>query len=128
MSNFPENIKYAKSHEWVKKDGDIYLVGISDFAQSQLGDIVYVDLPDIGDNIDIGDTLAELESSKAVSEINMPFNGEVLEVNEALEDAPELINSTPYDTWIVKIKAEDDSGYNKLLTATEAKEVIEVSS
>lgn len=125
MSNFPENIKYAKSHEWVKKDGDIYLVGISDFAQSQLGDIVYVDLPDVGDKIDRDDTLAELESSKAVSEMNMPFDGEVLEVNNTLDDEPELINSAPYDTWIVKIKAGDDSGYNNLLTAAEAKEVIE---
>ncbi|MGL1891697.1 MAG: glycine cleavage system protein GcvH [Spirochaetaceae bacterium] len=107
-------MKFAKTHEWVKKDGDIFLVGISDFAQKQLGDIVFVDFPEVGDNIDQDDSLGELESSKAVSELNMPFTGEVIELNEELEDSPELINSDPHKTWIVKIRAENPEDFNTL--------------
>lgn len=125
MSNFPEDLKYAKTHEWVKKDGGIFLVGISDFAQSELGDIVYVDFPSVGDTISEGDALGELESSKAVSEINMPFDGEILEVNQELEDSPELINKDPYAAWIVKVKANIPEDYESLLTSSKAKELIE---
>lgn len=128
MSNFPDKLRYAKSHEWVKKDGDIYSVGISDYAQEQLGDIVYVELPEVGDIIKKDDTLGELESSKAVSEINMPFNGEVIAINEDLDDSPEDINSDPYGTWIVKIKSDNESGYNNLLSAAEAKKELEDES
>lgn len=124
MSNFPDDLKYAKTHEWVKRDGDNFLLGISDYAQSQLGDIVYVDFPDLDDEIDAGDACGELESSKAVSEINMPFNGTVIEINEVLEDEPELINEKPYETWILKIKATNSEDYNNLMSAKEAEEEV----
>lgn len=125
MSNFPEDLKYAKSHEWVKKEGEFYSVGISDFAQEQLGDIVYVDLPEVGDSVDKGDTLGELESSKAVSDINMPLTGEIIEINNILKDVPELINSDPYAAWIVKIRASNSDDYKELLNSREAKEAVE---
>lgn len=123
MSNFPEDIKYTKSHEWVKKDGDFFLVGITDYAQDQLGDIVYVDFPEIGDEIEAGEALGEIESSKAVSEFNMPITGEVVEVNEILEDSPENLNSDPYGSWIVKIKAENSDDYSNLLNSEDAKKI-----
>lgn len=125
MSNFPEELKFAKSHEWIKKDGDIFIVGISDFAQNQLGDIVYVEFPEVGDKIDKNEAVGELESSKAVSELNMPFDGEIIEINLALEDSPELINSDPYGAWIIKIRANSQEDYNSLLTAKEAKSICE---
>lgn len=125
MSNIPVELRYAESFEWIKKDGDVFLVGISDYAQNQLGDIVYVDFPDIGDEIKRGETLGEVESSKAVSEINMPFNGVVLEINEELDDSPELINSDPYESWIVKIKAVDTADYEKLMNSDEFRKMTE---
>lgn len=121
MSNFPGDLRYTKSHEWVKKEGDLYLVGITDYAQDQLGDIVYVDFPEIGDEIEAGDALSEIESSKAVSEINMPISGEVIELNENLEDAPERLNSDPYGSWIVKIKVNNSDDYLSLLDSEQAK-------
>ena len=125
MSNFPEELKFAKSHEWIKKEGEVFSLGISDFAQNQLGDIVYVEFPEVGDKIDKDEAVGELESSKAVSELNMPFDGEIIEINPLLEDSPELINSDPYGAWIVKIKANNQDDYNSLLTATEAKGLTE---
>ncbi len=125
MSKFPEDLMYAETHEWIKKDGDLFLVGISDYAQEQLGDIVYVDFPEIGKVINIGEQCGELESSKAVSEINMPFKGTIVEVNTELEETPELINESPYDAWIIKIRAENSSDYNNLLNSREAQKVIE---
>lgn len=115
MLKYPEDLKYTESFEWVKEDGNLFLVGISDFAQDQLGDIVYVDLPEVGSTIESGEILGELESSKAVSEINMPFKAEVIEVNGDLEDSPELINNDPYGTWIVKIKASNRNDFDRLL-------------
>ncbi|QEN03509.1 glycine cleavage system protein GcvH [Thiospirochaeta perfilievii] len=127
MSSYPDELKYAISHEWIKKEGDIFIVGISDFAQNQLGDIVYVDFPEVGDKIEKDGALGELESSKAVSEINMPFDGEVIEINPLLEDNPELINSDPYNSWIVKIEAENPNDFDDLLSASKAKELAEGS-
>ncbi len=115
----PEDIKYSDDHEWVKMDGDIAIVGISDFAQDQLGDIVFVEMPEAGDSFDRGDDFGSLESVKAVSELFMPVGGEVVEINEALEDAPELLNEDPYTNWIVKVKPADASEYDKLLSAEE---------
>lgn len=125
MSNFPEELRYTETHEWVKKDGNNFLVGISDFAQKELGDIVYIDFPGIGDSIDGGGVLGELESSKAVSEFNMPFAGHVLEVNKDLEDSPEMINKDPYGSWIVKISADDPDDYDNLMDSLEARASIE---
>ena len=109
--DFPENLKYSKSHEWVSVDeaNGIATIGITEFAQEQLGDIVFLDL----DNLEVGTTveadgvLTEIESSKAVSEINSPVSGEIVEINSELEDAPELINESPYEkAWIIKVKIE----------------------
>lgn len=115
--NLPADIKYSDDHEWVKSDGDEALIGISDFAQDQLGDIVFVEMPEVGDSFDKGDEFGSLESVKAVSEMYIPIGGEVVEVNEALEDAPELVNEDPYGNWIIKVKVADAGEYDSLLDA-----------
>ncbi len=115
----PDDRKYSDDHEWVKMEGDLAIVGISDFAQDQLGDIVFVEMPEVGDSFDRGDDFGSLESVKAVSELFMPVGGEVVEINEALEDAPELLNDDPHTNWIVKVKPADASEYEKLLGAGE---------
>lgn len=123
MSYFPDDLRYSKTHEWIKKVDDYYLIGITDFAQDQLGDIVYVDFPEVGSVIDANEPLGELESSKAVSEINMPVTGKVIEINEMLDESPESINSDPYGSWIVKIEASDNSDYESLLDSKEAEKL-----
>ena len=106
--NFPEDLKYTKGHEWIKKDGDLVTVGISDYAQDQLGEIVFVELPETGDSFAKGDEFGTVESVKAVSEIYMPVSGEIVEINPALEDAPELVNTSCYqEGWIAKVKLEN---------------------
>jgi len=115
---FPEDLKYAKTDEWIRVDGDTATVGISDYAQDALNDIVYVEFKDVGDTISQGETFGEVESVKAASELVMPVSGEILEVNTTLEDSPETINSDPYgDGWLVKIKITDASGLDALLDA-----------
>ena len=106
--NFPENLKYTKDHVWVKKDGDTAKIGITDYAQDQLGDILFVDLPAVGDTLTAGETFTEVESSKTASEIPAPISGEVVAVNDALDDTPEAINENAYDAWIVEVKTDDD--------------------
>lgn len=96
--------QYTKSHEWVEKDGDLYLIGITDHAQEQLGDLVFINLPSVGDEVDAGSALADVESVKAVSDIMSPCTGTVAEVNEELADTPELMNQDPYGAWIAKIE------------------------
>ncbi|MCP4114347.1 MAG: glycine cleavage system protein GcvH [Desulfobacteraceae bacterium] len=114
--NLPEDIKYTDDHEWVKKDGDIITIGITDYAQDQLGEIVFVELPEVEDSFDKGDEFGTVESVKAVSEMYMPMAGEVVEANEALEDSPELVNTSCYDEgWIMKIKPQDPSDFDGLL-------------
>ncbi len=105
--NLPEDVRYTKDHEWVKASGDTVKIGISDYAQDQLGDIVFVELPAVGDSFEEGDEFGTLESVKAVSELYAPIAGEVVAVNEDLEDAPELLNKEPYNGWIVEIKPTD---------------------
>ncbi|RUO20469.1 glycine cleavage system protein H [Aliidiomarina iranensis] len=119
MSNIPNELKYAASHEWIRSEGDgVYTVGITEHAQELLGDMVFVELPDVGDNVSAGDDVAVAESVKAASDIYAPIAGEVLEVNEDLEDSPELVNSDPYgDGWLFKIKADDESELESLLDA-----------
>lgn len=103
--NLPDDVKYAEDHEWLKVDGDTAKIGISDYAQDQLGDIVFVELPEVGDSFAKGDEFGTLESVKAVSELYMPVGGEVTAVNAALEDSPELVNNDPYgDGWMIVIK------------------------
>jgi glycine cleavage system H protein len=114
--NFPEDLKYTKAHEWIKVDGDTVIVGISDYAQDQLGEIVFVELPEEGDTFSKGDEFGTVESVKAVSEIYMPISGEIVEINQGLEDAPELVNTSCYkEGWIVKVKPEDPAEYASLM-------------
>lgn len=102
--NFPKDLQYAKTHEWIREEGDLVAVGLTDFAQDQLGDIVFVGLPEVGDAVEIGDSFADVESVKAVSDIYSPVSGIVAEVNEALLDAPESVNGDPYGAWFIKVK------------------------
>lgn len=101
--NFPSNLNYTKSHEWVKKEGDSVFVGLTDYAQDALGDLVFVNLPEVGDTVTISESFADVESVKAVSDVFSPVSGVVLEVNEELLDAPESINSHPYEAWFIKV-------------------------
>ncbi len=117
--NYPNDLKYTKEHLWVKVDGDSVKVGITDFAQDQLGDILYVDLPADGDSFAKGGLFAEVESSKTASELHLPFAGEVVAVNEDLDDSPELLNEDPYTNWIAEFKAEDLSEMDALLSAAD---------
>lgn len=114
---FGEELRYTEDHEWVTTAGATLRVGISDYAQDQLGDIVYVELPEVGATIARGDEFGTLESVKAVSELYLPISGEIVAVNEALGDAPELINQDPYANWIVEIKPADTGELERLLTA-----------
>lgn len=118
--NFPQDVKYAKTHEWLKKEGDFVLIGLTDYAQDQLGDIVFVNLPQVGDPVSRGDTFADIESVKAVSDVYSPVTGEVEEVNEELLDAPEKVNNDPYGSWFIKVK--DVSDTEDLMDAKEYEE------
>jgi len=111
MSKTPGDLKFLASHEWIRLgDDNVVVVGISDHAQEQLGDVVFVELPSIGDSVMSGDETAVVESVKAASEVYSPFTGEVIEINEALEDSPELVNSSPYDDgWFFKLKVSDEN-------------------
>ncbi|MBM6550299.1 glycine cleavage system protein GcvH [Marinomonas ostreistagni] len=119
MSNIPSNLKYADSHEWVLDNGDgTVTVGISDHAQELLGDVVYLELPEVGAQTTAAEQFSLVESVKAASDIYAPVSGEIIEVNEALEDSPELVNESPFDdAWIAKIKLSDPSELEKLLDA-----------
>ncbi len=114
--NIPKELKYSKDHEWIKVEGNIVVIGITDYAQSQLGDVVFVELPKEGDELAAGSGLAVVESVKAVSDVYAPISGKVIEGNEALADAPELINQEPYSGgWIAKIEITDTTELEKLL-------------
>lgn len=122
---FPENLKYTKDHEWLSLAGDIATVGVTDFAQSELGDIVFVEVETIGETLDQAEVFGTIEAVKTVSDLFLPVKGEVVEFNEALEDAPELVNASPYDKgWIIKIKIEDASQLDDLLDAKAYQELI----
>ena len=119
MSETPNDLKYATSHEWARQlADDVIEVGISDYAQESLGDVVYVELPELGENVDAGSECCAVESVKAASDIYAPVSGEIVEVNSALDDEPELLNESPYEGgWIFKIKASDPSELDSLLSA-----------
>jgi glycine cleavage system H protein len=120
MSVNPADLKYDKEHEWVRVEGDSVAIGISDFAQDQLGEVVYVDLPSVGDDIVAGETFGEIESVKSVSELYAPVSGTVVDVNGSLDGAPETINSDPYgEGWMVKISLADPSQLDALMSADE---------
>ncbi len=117
--HYPEELRYAPSHEWVRVGDDgVLTVGISDFAQDALGDVVYVDLPSVGSSFEKGDAMAEIESTKSVNEIYAPVSGTITAVNDALDDAPELVNSDPYgDGWLVQITPDEDADHDRLTDA-----------
>jgi glycine cleavage system H protein len=124
--NIPEDLQYAKSHEWVRIEGDTATIGITDHAQDELGDVVFVELPEEGDTFDAGESFGTVESVKAVSDLYAPVGGEVVEVNSALEDAPENINEDPYgEGWIVKLRTTDEAD---LLSPEEYEKVVEEES
>jgi len=126
MSNeIRDDLKYTDSHEWIKIIGSIATIGITDHAQSELTDIVFAELPEIGKQIKKGDELCVVESVKSVSEIYAPLSGKIVKINEKLEDAPEIINGQPYDDgWLVEIKIENKDEINSLITASEYKKLI----
>jgi len=117
---FPDDFYYTKDHEWIKTEGDTAVVGITDFAQKQLGDVVFVELPEVGTNLDFHQSLGVIESVKAVSDIYAPISGEVAEINEDLESSPEIVNEDPQGRgWFIKIKIKDHSEIDKLMTVSE---------
>jgi len=121
----PSELKYSKEHEWVKVDGDVVTIGITDFAQSELGDIVFVELPEEGDELTSGDSFGSVESVKTVSELYAPLSGKVVEVNDELEDSPEYVNESSYDkAWMVKVELTDKSQLDDLLDADAYSEMI----
>ena len=122
----PNNLKYSEDHEWVKVDGDTVTIGITEFAQSELGDIVFVELPDEGDEIEKGEDFGSVESVKTVSELYAPVSGKVVAVNEELEDSPELVNENPYEgAWMLKVEISDAGELDNLLDAAAYQAVIE---
>ena len=123
--NIPADLKYTKDHEWIKIDGDIITVGITDFAQSELGDIVYVEVETVDETLDAEEVFGTVEAVKTVSDLFLPVSGEIIEFNEGLEDEPELVNSDPYgEGWMIKVKCSDTSELDNLLSADDYKAII----
>jgi len=121
-TNIPSNLKYTKEHEWALVEGDTVSVGITDFAQSALGDIVFVEVPDVGSDLKIGGTFGVVESIKSVSDLYSPVTGEVVAKNSDVEGSPEKINDNAYESWLIKVKIKDSSELNKLLSAEQYQE------
>lgn len=117
MSKVIEGLLYSETHEWVKVEGDVAVIGVTDFAQSEMGDITYVDMPEADDEVSKDEEFGALESVKASSDLVCPVSGTVIESNEALEDAPELINQDPYENWIIKVKISDPAELEGLMDA-----------
>lgn len=123
--NFPEDVKYTNEHEWIRVEGDVAYVGITDYAQSQLGDIVFVDVQTVGETLEAGETFGTIEVVKTVSDLFLPVAGEVLAENEALADQPDLVNTDPYgEGWLVKIKPAADADFDNLLDVAAYKALI----
>lgn len=123
--NIPSNLKYTNDHEWIRVEGDVAYVGITDYAQSELGEIVFVDIDTVGETIEQNGVFGSVEAVKTVSDLNMPVTGEVLEVNEALNDQPELVNNDPYgEGWMIKITVKDAAELDTLLDAEGYKAII----
>ncbi|QRF16070.1 glycine cleavage system protein GcvH [Staphylococcus lugdunensis] len=121
----PSELKYSKEHEWVKVDGNVVTIGITEYAQGELGDIVFVELPDVDDEINEGDTFGSVESVKTVSELYAPVSGKIIETNEELEDSPEFVNESPFEkAWMVKVELDDESQIDELLSAEQYAEMI----
>jgi glycine cleavage system H protein len=125
MANYPENLQYTKDHEWLRVTGDTAEVGITDFAQNALGDVVYVELPTVGDSFDQGKPFGSVESVKSVSELFSPISGDVVAINEALADAPELVNTDPYKGgWMIKLTIQSVGEIDSLLSASEYEDFV----
>lgn len=124
--SLPEELLYSEEHEWIKKEGDQVRIGITDFAQAELGDIVFVELPEVGDELEADEPFGSVESVKTVSELYAPLSGKVVEVNEELEDNPEYVNESPYENaWMVVLEPADDSEFDDLLSAEQYAAVID---
>ena len=129
MSNIPENLRYSKDHEWIEVSGEIATIGITDYAQHSLGDVVYVDMPRVGDKLGPHEAFGSVESVKAVSEIFVPVGGEITEVNDGLNDTPEAVNNDPYSAgWMVKIKMDNPGEADAMLSSAEYEEFLEASA
>ena len=129
MSNVPENLHYSKDHEWVRVDGDIAIIGITDYAQNSLGDVVYVELPKPGEDFSANEPFGSVESVKAVSEMFTPVSGSVVEINETLSDEPEKVNSDPYgDGWMIRLRMAAPGEVDSLLTAAEYEDFTKAES
>ncbi len=129
MSNIPENLRYSKDHEWVAVAGDIATIGITDYAQHSLGDVVYIDMPRVGDKMQAHEAFGSVESVKAVSEVFTPIAGEISEVNDGLNDTPEEVNNNPYDGgWMIKLKMDNPGDADALLSSAEYEEYLEASA
>ena len=125
MTNIPENLRYSKDHEWILADGENATIGITDYAQHSLGDVVYIDMPRVGDKFGAHEAFGSVESVKAVSEVFTPIAGEITEVNNGLNDTPEKVNSDPYgDGWFIKIKMENPNGVDAMLSSEEYDEYL----
>lgn len=123
---FPEDLRYYKEHEWVRTEGDVATIGISDYAQDALGDIVYLELPERGSSVNAGETFGEVESVKSVSQLFSPVSGEVVDVNDDLVNTPEIINSYPYDKgWMIRVKLADAAEIEKLMSSSEYQAFVE---
>ncbi|NMA74844.1 MAG: glycine cleavage system protein GcvH [Bacteroidales bacterium] len=122
---FPEELKYTKEHEWVRVEDDFVYIGITDYAQDQLGDIVFIDIPTLDETLESGEVFGTIEVVKTVSDLFLPISGTIIEVNETLEEQPELVNEDPYgEGWIIKVEPADDADFDALLTASAYKEII----
>ena len=123
--NFPNDVKYTKEHEWIRQEGDVAYVGITDYAQEQLGDIVFVDIQTVGETLAADEVFGTIEVVKTISDLFLPVAGEVLEQNEALEEQPELVNKDPYgEGWLIKVRMSDPAEYDALLSAADYEKLI----
>jgi glycine cleavage system H protein len=129
MANVPENLHYSKDHEWVRVEGDIAIIGITDYAQNSLGDVVYVELPKPGDDFSANEAFGSVESVKAVSEMFTPVSGAIVEINESLSDEPEKVNSDPYgDGWMIRLRMATPGEVDSLLSAAEYEDFTKAES
>jgi glycine cleavage system H protein len=129
MANVPEELQYSKDHEWLRVEGDVAVIGITDYAQNSLGDVVYVELPKVGERFEAHESFGSVESVKAVSEIFTPVGGEVVEVNESLADEPEKVNTEPYDgAWMIRIRMSNPGEVDSLLSAAEYEDFTKAES
>ncbi len=129
MANVPEDLHYSKDHEWIRMEGDTGTIGISDHAQNSLGDVVYVELPKVGESFTAHDVFGSVESVKAVSELYIPVSGEVVEINESLQDDPEKVNTDPYgEAWMIRMRVSNPGEVDSLLTAAEYEDYLKTET